>query len=334
MSVTRGASEPGDTQKDQRSSSGATQPGDTHRDMNPASTSAVGVSQSHGRLGVGIIGMGTAGPVIGSALRQAGHAIVGVSAQGAEAIERADILLPGVPVMDVPELVERCELVVLAVPDDQISGLVTGLSELGAWKMGQIVLHLAGPYGTQILDPARAQGAITLAIHPVLRLSGLSVDVQRLIGAPFLVTAPAPFLPIAQALVVEMGGEPILVEEEARSTVDAALTLGVTGIVSSVLAFLSIVDEVGIDMAHFPLSRFFAEAASGALEDEERAFGAPFTTADAQVVQAHTCALRNADRLARGLYASRAREAIVYLASRGRISERDADALTTALLEE
>lgn len=41
-----------------------------------------------------------------------------------------------------------------------------------------------------------------------MTFTGTSVDVARLVGTPFAVTAAAPFLPIAQALVVEMGGEP------------------------------------------------------------------------------------------------------------------------------
>ena len=292
------------------------------------------MSAPGGRLGVGIIGMGTAGPVIGSALRAAGHQVIAVAAQSAEAIERADILLPGVPVLPIEVLVERSELVVLAVPDAEISGLVSGLADLGAWRMGQLLVHLAGPYGTGILDPARAAGVIPLAIHPVLRLTGWSADVQRFTGAPFLVTAPAPFLPIAQALVVEMGGEPILVDEESRARVDAALALGAAGVVSSVVASLAILEEAGIDNAALLASRLLPEAAAEAIEEGERVLGAPFSTADADAIRLHALALANADPAAHSLYTSRAREAIDLLASRGRIDERAANAARTALLED
>ena len=52
-----------------------------------------------GRLDIGIIGMGHVGPVIGSALRAVGHTIVGVSASSEESRERADALLPGIPIL-------------------------------------------------------------------------------------------------------------------------------------------------------------------------------------------------------------------------------------------
>ncbi len=286
-----------------------------------------------GRLSVGIIGMGTAGPIIGSALRAAGHQIVGVAAKSAETIERADILLPGVPVLSLEEVIERSELVVLAVPDAEIAGLVSGLADLGAWRMGQILVHLAGPYGTGILEPARAAGVIPLAIHPVLRLTGWSIDLQRFAGAPFLVTAPAPFLPIAQALVVEMGGEPVVVGEEARAAVHASLTLGVAGVVSSVVECLGALESSGVQGGPDLVSRILPDAATWAVDEGEGALGAPFAPADSACVREHALALGDRGAGAHAAYVSRAREAIELLVERGRIGEREADAMRTALLE-
>lgn len=84
-----------------------------------------------GRLGVGIIGAGKVGAVLGAALRAAEHAVVGVSAVSEASRERAETLLPGVPVLEIQDIVERAELVVLAVPDDALGELVEGLAKLG-----------------------------------------------------------------------------------------------------------------------------------------------------------------------------------------------------------
>src|SRR4051812_50026591 len=67
-----------------------------------------------GRLGVGVVGAGRVGAVLGNALRAAGHAVVGVSAVSAASRERAELLLPGVPVLEGPDVVERAGLVLLA----------------------------------------------------------------------------------------------------------------------------------------------------------------------------------------------------------------------------
>ena len=173
-----------------------------------------GAMNTPGRLGIGIIGMGHVGPVIGSALRAVGHQIVAVSASSEASRERADAMLPGVPIATPEEVVRRAEVVIVAVPDDQIGPLASGLADLGAWQSGHIVIHLSGASGVGLLGAAAGVGAIPLAIHPAMTFTGTSVDVARLVGTPFAVTAAAPFLPIAQALVVEMGGEPVVVAED------------------------------------------------------------------------------------------------------------------------
>ena len=178
---------------------------------------AAGVSGRDGRLGVGVVGAGRVGPVLAAALAAAGHALVGISAGTDDERDRVEALLPGAPVLDVPAIVEHSELVVLAVPDDQLPELVSGLASLGAWQPGQLVLHTAARYGTAVLDPARAAGAIPLAVHPALAFTGTSVDLARLRDAWCAVTAPAPVLPIAQALVVEMGAEPVVIAEGDRA---------------------------------------------------------------------------------------------------------------------
>lgn len=174
------------------------------------------MSGRDGRLGVGIVGAGRVGPVLGAALAAAGHAIVGVSAGTDDERDRVESMLPGVPQLAVPQLVERSELVILAVPDDQLVELVAGLAALGAWQAGQLVLHTSAQHGTAVLDPARAAGVIPLAVHPALAFTGTSIDLVRLRDAWCAVTAPGPVLPIAQALVVEMGAEPVVIAENDR----------------------------------------------------------------------------------------------------------------------
>lgn len=169
-----------------------------------------------GRLGVGLIGAGRVGPVLAAALAGAGHAVTGVTATSDDAKDRVEALVPGVPIIEPDEVIRRSELVILAVPTDQLEGLVTGLAARDAWQPGQIVLHTAAEFGTGVLQPAQARGAIPLAVHPMLTFTGTSLDITRLTESYFAVTAPAPVQPIGQALVVEMGAEPVIVAESDR----------------------------------------------------------------------------------------------------------------------
>lgn len=169
-----------------------------------------------GRLGVGVIGAGKVGPIIAVALAGAGHALTGITSGSDD--ERVEALLPGVPRLDATLVIERSELVVIAVPSSELADLVAGLGALGAWQPGQLVLHTAPEYGTEILRPATALGAIPLAVHPAVSFSGTSMDLAQLPGSFAAVTAPAAVLPIAQALAVEIGCEPVVIAETDRPT--------------------------------------------------------------------------------------------------------------------
>ncbi len=226
-----------------------------------------------GRLGVGVVGAGRVGAVLGSALRAAGHPVVAASAVSTQSRERAELLLPGVPVVDVPEVVRRAELVLLAVPDDALGPLVAGLATTGAWQAGQLVVHTAGRYGTGVLGPARDAGAIPLAIHPAMTFTGTSLDLSRLEGCPFAVTAPAAVLPIAQALVVEIGGEPFVVGEDDRGLYHAGLAHGANHLVVLVAQAAAALAAAGVEDAGRTLRPLLEAALDGALRAQSREGG-------------------------------------------------------------
>lgn len=222
------------------------------------------------RLGVGVVGAGRVGAVLGNALRAAGHAVVGASGVSDASRERIATLLPGVPVLEVPQVVERAELVLLTVPDDVLADLVSGLARLGAWQPGQIVVHTAGALGTDVLAPARAAGVIPLAVHPAMTFTGTSLDLVRLIGCTFAVTGPTPVLPIGQALVVELGGEPVVVAEADRPLYHAALAHGANHLVVLVAQAAQALAAAGVGAP----DRVLGPLLSAALDSAVRTAGA------------------------------------------------------------
>lgn len=205
------------------------------------------MTQRAGRLGVGIVGAGRVGPVLGAALAGAGHAITAIAAGSQESVDRASAMLPHVPILDVTEVVRRSELVLLTVPTDQLADLVRGLADLGAWQPGQIVVHTAAEFGTDVLAPAAALGVIPLALHPALLFTGTSLDLTRLIDSYVAVTCAAPVLPIGQALVVEMGAEPLVIAESDRAAYADAVNAATQFSTEIVRQATSQLEQIGID---------------------------------------------------------------------------------------
>lgn len=229
--------------------------------------------QRDGRLGIGIIGAGKVGPILGAALAGAGHALVGISAISEESKERAVAILPGVPLLEVPEIVERSELVLLAVPDEELPALINGLAVAGVWQPGQIVLHTSATFGVEVLKPAVSAGVIPLALHPAMSFTGTSMDIARLADSYIAVTAPTPVLPIGQALAVEMGGEPIVITEAQRPQYAEAIATASQFSAAIVEQASSLLGEMGIENPGriiAPLIRSAVDNALGQAGDASR----------------------------------------------------------------
>jgi predicted short-subunit dehydrogenase-like oxidoreductase (DUF2520 family) len=179
-----------------------------------------------GRLEVGLVGTAPELAIMGLALAGAGHFPWVITEPAPADRERVVSMLRGVSIQSPAEVVAATELVIIgAGTDETVAEIVESLVD--SWRPGQIVLHTSAEFGIGVLEPATRKGVIPLAVHPVLAFTGTSLDLHRMKDAHFAVTAPTVALPIAQALVVEMGGEPFVVAEEDRAAyADAVATVG------------------------------------------------------------------------------------------------------------
>ena len=175
------------------------------------------------RLKVGIISAGRVGSALGVALERADHVVVACSAISRASRERAHRRLPDTPVASPPDVAANAELLLLAVPDSELAGLVSGLAATAAVRPGTIVAHTSGANGVGILAPL-APACIPVAIHPAMAFTGSDEDISRLPDTCFGITAADDVgYAIGQSLVLEMGGEPFCVPEDARVLYHAAL---------------------------------------------------------------------------------------------------------------
>jgi predicted short-subunit dehydrogenase-like oxidoreductase (DUF2520 family) len=202
---------------------------------------------TQGRLSVAIIGAGPVGAVLGQALASAGHMIAGVASTSPKNIERAETMLPGALVKTLPQLLELADLVLFAIPADQLESTIGGISEAKLWRSGQLVAHTAGQFGYSVFNSAAQLGVIPLAIHPAMSFTGTSVDLARIRESYFAVSAPTVALPIAQALVIEMGAEPIVVSEDDRAIYFEAISVATNFSAMIVNQAIGLLESVGID---------------------------------------------------------------------------------------
>lgn len=259
------------------------------------------------RLSVGIISAGRVGTALGVALERAGHVVVACSAISQASRRRAQRRLPDSAVMPIHDVADRAELLVLAVPDSELSAVVSGLAATGAVRPGAIVAHTSGANGVGILAPLSERGCIPLAIHPAMTFTGADEDIARLSDACFGITAADDVgYAIAQSLVLEIGGEPFRVREDARPLYHAALAHAgnhvTTVILDAVEALRSalwgqellgqeLVGDAPGGIAERVIAPLARASVENALQRGQAALTGPVARGDAPAISAHLRAL-------------------------------------------
>ncbi len=283
------------------------------------------------RLKVGVIGAGRVGAVLGAALARAGHQVVAVSAVSEGSRAAAARMLPGVPVEPPPEVLTDADLVLLTVPDDVLPGLVSGLVSAGAPVTGRLLAHTSGRHGAAVLDPATRDGALPMALHPVMTFTGRPDDLDRLDGISWGVTAPEPVLPAAEALVIEMGGEPVVIDEANRALYHAGLASAANHLVALVAQSADVLRAAGVAEPSRMLAPLLSAALDNALRLGDAGLTGPVARGDVDTVAGHIAALRDTSPEALQAYLALARLTADRALAAGILSAPDAQRLLGVL---
>ncbi len=218
------------------------------------------------RLTVAIIGAGPVGCVLGRALAAAGHIIAGIATADDRNFERADTLMPGVRRAEALELIELADLVLLAIPGNQIEGLARAAADAGLWRPGQIVAHTSTE-SLRVLSAASEAGAIAIQLYPAMAFTGTSIDIARIHESYFAVAAPAVAVPIAQALVIEMGAEPIVLDEDQRNDFFEAISVAKNFSALVVNQAIGLLDGIGVENSRSVIGGVVRSSVESALSD-------------------------------------------------------------------
>jgi predicted short-subunit dehydrogenase-like oxidoreductase (DUF2520 family) len=283
------------------------------------------------RLKIGVIGPGQAGTALATALTRAGHHVVAAAAVSETSKARVRSHFPQAALRQPADVIGDADLVLLTVPDDTLPGLVEGLAATGAPYQGRLIAHASGRYGLDVLLPAARQGALPLALHPVMTFTGREDDVDRIKGVSFGVTAPDPLRPAAEALVIEMGGEPVFIGEENRGLYHAALAFAANHLVTLVAEASDMLRKAGADNPARMLGPLLSAALDNALRFGDGGLTGPVARGDAGTVAAHVAAIRGTEPGALHAYLALARLTADRALAAGLLKTADAERLLDVL---
>jgi predicted short-subunit dehydrogenase-like oxidoreductase (DUF2520 family) len=232
-------------------------------------------------LVVGVVGAGRVGAVLGAALEAAGHRVVAAAAVSAASLNRAARLLPNAAIRPADDVARAAtDLLLLAVPDDALAGVVRGLATTGALHDGQIVAHTSGAHGLAVLGDVRG-----MALHPAMTFTGEPSDLDRLPGIAWGVTTRDKAT--ATRLVADLGGVPEWVAEHARPLYHAGLAHGANHLVTLVNEATDLLRGAGVEQPARVLSPLLHAALDNALRLGDAALTGPVSRGDAGTVAKH-----------------------------------------------
>jgi predicted short-subunit dehydrogenase-like oxidoreductase (DUF2520 family) len=219
-------------------------------------------------------------------------------------------------------------LVLLAVPDDALSGVAERLSGQGEWA-GKTVLHTSGVHNRSVLDAFARRGAFTGSFHPLQTFLG-SEDVDAFRGITVGIEGDQEAVAVAKHLADDLLAEAIELSSERKSLYHAAAVLAS----NAATTLLSVSEEMwehaagtrdGFAGAMGPLIRQSMENALTI--GPESALTGPIARGDRATLEAHFMAISAYMPHLLAMYGSVATETVHLAMRAGRLSAEQAVAL-------
>lgn len=242
---------------------------------------------------IGIIGTGRVARALGVALASQSRAPLLVWGRDVDAARRvAAEIGRGEAVGDAGALLAGCDLVILAVADDAMAVVVAGLAK-GALDHAPFLFHVSGRSGAALLEPLRAAGAVTAAIHPAMTFTGHPAqEARRMAGAHFAVTGSSDeALAKAHGVVRRLGGVAVEVTEQHRTLYHAALCHAANHLVTLLAGAAGALATAGVGDPQALLAPLVRAALENSLERGFAALSGPLLRGDRETIADHLAAL-------------------------------------------
>ncbi len=241
---------------------------------------------------IGLIGTGRVARALGLAL--APHSDAPILVQGrnpdhaaaaVEAIGRAQVVTLS------SSLSSNCDLILLAVTDDALPAVI---ADLATMPLSATICHVSGRSGAALLDPLRALGATTAAVHPAMTFTGdPAAEVARMQGARFAITGTdAHAIAAARRLVALLGGVAVEIAEAHRALYHAALCHAANHLVTLIAGASDALVAAGVAEPGALLAPLVRAALDNSLDRGIDALSGPLLRGDRQTIGNHLTALR------------------------------------------
>jgi predicted short-subunit dehydrogenase-like oxidoreductase (DUF2520 family) len=249
---------------------------------------------------IAVVGAGRCGSALATAAQVAGYRITAVASRTPEHARDLAARVGAEAVESAAAATRRADLVLLTVPDSQITRVAATIAASGAALGGRGLVHCSGAHPSSALAAARQAAGMVGSVHPLRSLTGGDAA-RQLAGTYFAVEADEALRPVLERLVTDLGGIPFTVPADGRALYHAAAVLAGNAPLALVARATALLESAGVDptVAGEALASLLEGAAQNARRLGARAaLTGPVVRNDAETVERHLAALsRDPDTL-------------------------------------
>jgi predicted short-subunit dehydrogenase-like oxidoreductase (DUF2520 family) len=246
-----------------------------------------------------VIGAGAAGGSLAVSLARGGVSLAGVCDSRGERAGEIAAAAGRVPAFTEPPAgAGGASIVIVAVPDDAVTGLARDVASRGVPRTDQVWLHLSGALPVAALDPLAGLVRDLGSFHPAhVFAPGRVTPLPP--GVSYAVSGGDGAVAAGRDLAAALGGAPVVLSDADRTRYHAATVLASNYLVALLAEARELL--VGEGLAADEADRLLASLATSAV-DRVREIGidaslsGPIRRGDRGTVEAHLAALESAPR--------------------------------------
>jgi len=284
---------------------------------------------------IAVIGAGRLGTSLAYALSKKGYNITAFSCRSmGSAEESRQKIGQGTASSDNIGTADQGEIVIIAVPDDAIKGVVAELAPAGLNWNGKVVFHCSGMLTSSDLDALRSQGASTASVHPCMSFPEKQRSQELFQGTYFALEGEHLAVAAAKEMIGSIGGLYFMIRPEDKACYHTACSMASNMCVALLYTAISLLGHCGLgeDRAKKVLSPLLEGSLHNVNKiDIFRALTGPVARGDLTTIQKHLTVLEKFPPIRR-IYIDLAQQALDMTKRKKKISEEKIRILE-ALLE-
>ncbi|MGI6550945.1 MAG: Rossmann-like and DUF2520 domain-containing protein [Syntrophomonadales bacterium] len=198
---------------------------------------------------IGIVGAGVVGTAVGVILHSKGYEITGAYDINPESTRRLVEKVGAGECLTLQEVAKRAEVLFVTTSDSAIGNVVEELAKEGGFVEGQLVVHMSGALTSEVLEPAKAFGALTVSIHPMQSFASTERAISNLPGSVFTIEGDPKSHGLAADLVQDLDGEYFFIDKKVKPLYHAGACVVSNYLVTVIDIGLQLMESIGIPRA-------------------------------------------------------------------------------------